>query len=90
MTSSGGDCIVLSDSEDDDLIIVDEKIQNYGTSSKTTGLVECSKEMEDSIRETLMKQNPQLLPKGNFKLKIYSFNTQFPFRRYLNKDSFLK
>ena len=71
MAAKKQDLITRSDSEDD-LEIVDEKITNYGKKGNNGGVMEVPKEIEDTLRASLMKQNPGILPKGNFKLKIYS------------------
>ena len=70
--SKESDCITLGDS-DDDLEILDEKITNYGTATAAPKQLELSKDMEETILDSLRKQNVSI-PKGNFKLKIFAKN----------------
>ena len=68
------DCITLSDSDDEALEILEEKISNYGGSSAVGSKpIEVTKDMEKSILDSLRKQNVSI-PEGNFKLKIYAWN----------------
>ena len=73
-TMPESDCITLSDSDDEALEILEEKISNYGGSS-TVGSkpIEVTKDMEKNILDSLRKQNVSI-PEGNFKLKIYARN----------------
>ena len=70
--ASFSDCITLDDS-DDDLEILDEQITNYGCALTEPKQLELSKDMEETILESLRKQNVSI-PKGNFKLKIFAKN----------------
>ena len=70
---SEANCITLSDTDDEELEILDEKITNYGNASAQPKQLELSKDEEKKILDSLRKQNMSI-PEGNFKLKIYAKN----------------
>ena len=70
---SEANCITLSDTDDEDLEILDEKITNYGNASAQPKQLELSKDEEKKILDSLRKQNMSI-PEGDFKLKIDAKN----------------
>ena len=70
---SKADGITLSDTDDEELEILDEKITNYGSALAQPKQLELSKDEEKKILDSLRKQNMSI-PEGDFKLKIYAKN----------------